>query len=409
LEEYFIKTPSVTRVNQVAYVSTFPPKKCGIATFTSDLINSISQLKILKDQKIISIEDDRLLKSSEDNSSYQICRDLVEDYVLMADLINQSSVDVVNIQHEFGIFGGESGEYICEFLDKLKRPVATTLHTVLPNFENKTKQVFDRIVERSSNLIVLNETTRELVKLYGVPSKKIKVIPHGCPDLPMVPSATLKPVLGLEKRVVLSTFGLLSKGKGIEHVIQALPEIIKKESTIIYNIIGVTHPQIKRAEGENYRETLLQMARNLGVSSHINFVNRFLSKPELYNYLQATDVYITPYPSPNQVSSGTLSYALAAGKAVVSTPYLHAKEALDQDRGLLCNFNDSASIAEKVIEIIENKPLRRSLEQNAYNYSRKFTWPLVAKKYLTLFNELTKQSAKKNLYLSSKNGCSILN
>jgi glycosyltransferase involved in cell wall biosynthesis len=221
------------------------------------------------------------------------------------------------------------------------------------------------------------------------------VIPHGCPDLSMVSSAKVKPILGLKNKVVLSTFGLLSKGKGIEYVIQALPEIIKKEPKIVYNIIGVTHPQVKRAEGENYRNTLLKMAETLGVSGHVKFINRFLSKPELYNYLQATDVYITPYPSPNQVSSGTLSYALAAGKAVVSTPYLHAKEALDEGRGMLCNFNDSASIAEKVTEIIENKSLRRSLEQNAYYYSRKFTWSLVAKKYLALFNELTKQSTKK--------------
>jgi polysaccharide biosynthesis protein PslF len=211
----------------------------------------------------------------------------------------------------------------------------------------------------------------------------------------MVSSAKVKPALGLKNKVVLSTFGLLSKGKGIEHVIQALPEIIKKESRIIYNIIGVTHPQVKKAEGESYRKTLLQMAKNLGVSRHVKFLNRFLTKPELYNYLQATDVYITPYPSPYQVSSGTLSYALAAGKAVVSTPYLHAKEALDQGRGLLCKFNDSASIAEKVTEIIENKSLRRFLEQNAYNYSRKFTWPLAAKKYLALFSELTKKSTKK--------------
>ena len=401
MENYVLSAPNRASVKEVAYVSTFPPKKCGIATFTSDLVNSIGELDKLKAQRVISIDGGRLSKPEDESSRYNVGRDFIEDYVLMADFLNHSSVNVVNIQHEFGIFGGDSGEYICEFLDKLKRPVATTLHTVLPNFENKTKEVFNRVVERSTNLIVLNETTRELVKRYGVPSKKVKVIPHGCPDLPMVSSAKVKPVLGLKNKVVLSTFGLLSKGKGIEHVIQALPEIIKKESKIVYNIIGVTHPQVKRAEGENYRNTLLKMAKTLGVSGHVKFINRFLSKPELYNYLQATDVYITPYPSPNQVSSGTLSYALAAGKAVVSTPYLHAKEALDNGRGLLCKFNDSASIAEKVTEIIENKSLRRSLEQNAYNYSRKFTWPLVAKKYLALFDELTRLSEEKEQTLAA--------
>jgi len=213
--------------------------------------------------------------------------------------------------------------------------------------------------------------------------------------LSRVVSDKVKPILGLKNMIVLSTFGLLSKGKGIENVIQALPEIIKKEPRAIYNVIGVTHPNIIRSEGENYRETLIELVRNLGVSEHVKFLNSFLSKNEIYNYLQATDVYITPYLSPNQVSSGTLSYALAAGKAVVSTPYLHAKEALAEGRGLLCRFNDPASIAEKVIELIEDKPLRRSLEQKAYSYSRRFIWPVVAKRYLALFDDLTKQHAKR--------------
>ena len=391
LANYILDASTVTSVKEVAYVSTFPPRKCGIATFTADLVNSVGQLKKLKDQRIISIDGRRLFKPSDERIEHKIGRDFLEDYVLMADFLNHSAVNVVNVQHEFGIFGGESGEYICEFLDKLKKPVATTLHTVLPNFENKTKQVFQRIVDRSEAIVVLNETERSLVKRYGVSAKKVKVIPHGCPDLPFVNSAKVKPALGLKNKVVLSTFGLLSKGKGIEYVIQALPELIKKEPRIVYYVIGVTHPQVKKAEGENYRNMLLRMAKNLGLREHVKFLNRFVSKPELFTFLQATDVYITPYPSPNQVSSGTLSYALSAGKAVVSTPYLHAKEALGEGRGLFCNFNDSASIAEKVAEIIENKSLRRALEHKAYRYSRKFTWPLIAKKYLALFDDLTKQ------------------
>jgi len=392
LAKYILGDPTLACVKEVAYVSTFPPRKCGIATFTADLVNSVSQLNKLKDQKVISIDGRRLFKPAYEGIEHKIGRDFIEDYVLMADFLNHSSVNVVNIQHEFGIFGGESGEYICSFLDKIKRPVATTLHTVLPHFENKAKEVFHDIVEKSSAIVVLNETTRGLIKQYGVPSKKVRLIPHGCPDLPLVSSAKVKPNLGLKNRVVLSTFGLLSKGKGIEHVIKALPEIVKKEPRLIYYVLGVTHPQVKRVEGEEYRNSLLRMAKNLGLRGHVRFLNRFLSKPELYNYLLATDVYITPYLSPNQVSSGTLSYALAAGKAVVSTPYLHAKEALGEGRGVFCKFNDSASIAERVIEIIQNRRLRRSLEEKAYAYSRKFTWPLVAKKYLKLFDELTRQS-----------------
>ena len=386
LESYVLRSPTVSCAKEVAFLSTFPPKKCGIATFTYDLVNSLKQLGRLESQRVVSISEREQFNPVPQRKEYTIGRDFVEDYLLLADILNASSVNVVNIQHEFGIFGGAAGDYICTFLDKLKIPVATTLHTVLPNFESKTEEVFGRIIDRSTSLVVLNETTRKLVKQYGVSTKKIRLIPHGCPDLPLLSSSKVKPLLGLENKIVLSTFGLLSEGKGIEHVIGALPEIIKREPRIVYNVIGVTHPQVKKAEGENYRKSLLKMAKLLGVSEHVNFYNRFLSKPELYNYLQATDVYITPYPSPNQVSSGALTYALA----VVSTPYLHAQEALSDGRGLFCKFNDSVSIARKVIEIIENKSLRKSLEQKAYSYSRTFTWPLVAKKYLALFDELAR-------------------
>lgn len=382
----------MTTVKEVAYVSTFPPRKCGIATFTSDLVNSISQLNKLKDQKIISIDGRRLFKSLNGGGQHRIGRDSKEDYALTANFLNHTTVNVVNIQHEFGIFGGEAGEYICDFLSKLKKPVATTLHTVLPNFESKTKEVFHKIIDRSAAIIVLNKTTRSLVKQYGVPERKVKLIPHGCPDFPLVPSAKVKPVLGLKNQVVLSTFGLLSKGKGIEYVIGALPKILEREPRIVYYVLGVTHPQVKSSEGEAYRNTLMKQAKELGLRGHVKFLNRFLSKPELFTYLQATDVYITPYLSRNQVSSGTLSYALAAGKAVISTPYLHAKEALGEGRGLFCNFNDSESIADRITEIIDNKPLRRSLEHKAYKYSRKFTWPSVARKYLKLFDELTRRT-----------------
>ncbi|MCL5877859.1 MAG: glycosyltransferase family 4 protein [Candidatus Bathyarchaeota archaeon] len=392
LANYSLGTPTLASVKEVAYVSTFPPRKCGIATFTADLVNSMGQLNKLRNQKVISIDGRRLFKPTFEGFEHKIGRDFAEDYVLMANFLNNSLVNVVNIQHEFGIFGGESGEYICQFLDRIKRPVATTLHTVLPNFENKAKEVFHKVVEKSSAIVVLNETTRSLLSSYGVPSKKVKLIPHGCPDLSLVASSKVKPKLGLKNKVVLSTFGLLGRGKGIEHVIEALPKIVKKEPRLVYYVLGVTHPQVKKAEGEEYRNSLLRKAKNLGLRDHVRFLNRFLSKAELYNYLQATDIYITPYLSPNQVSSGTLSYALAAGKAVVSTPYLHAKEALGEGRGLFCRFNDSESIAEQVSTVIEDRKLRRSLEKKAYLYSRKFTWPLVAKKYLKLFDELTLHS-----------------
>lgn len=392
LEKYVLgSTPSIS-LKEVAYLSTFPPRKCGIATFTADLVNSVGQLNKLKTQKVISIDGRRFYKPLYSETTHKIGRDFIEDYLLMAEFLNHSPVNVVNIQHEFGIFGGQSGEYVCSFLDRVKKPVATTLHTVLPDFDGKAKEVFHEIVDRSAAIVVLNKTTRSLLKRYGVPERKVKLIPHGCPNMELVSSTKVKPILGLKNRVVLSTFGLLSKGKGIEHVIEALPKIVKKEPRIVYYVLGVTHPQVKMTEGEAYRNMLLRRAKELGLRGHVKFLNRFLSKPELLNYLQATDVYITPYISPNQVSSGTLSYALGAGKAIVSTPYLHAKEALGEGRGLFCDFNDSDSIVERVNEIIGNKRIRKSLELKAYSYSRKFTWPLVAKKYLNLFDELTRQS-----------------
>ncbi len=357
----------------------------------------MGQLKKLKNQRVISIDGRQLSKPAYECGEQKIGRDFLEDYISMADFLNHTGVNAVNIQHEFGIFGGESGEFICTFLEKLKKPVATTLHTVLPNFENKTKEVFSTIVEKSTAIVVLNKTTRALVESYGVPSRKVKLIPHGCPDLPLVASEKIKPTLGLKNKVVLSTFGLLSRGKGIENVIEALPQIVKKEPRLVYYVLGVTHPQVKSYEGEEYRNMLHGIVKKLGLRNHVRFLNRFLSKHELYSYLQATDVYITPYLSPNQVSSGTLSYALSAGKAVVSTPYLHAKEALGEGRGVFCKFNDSESIVERVTEVIEDAELRMSLEKNAYRYSRGFTWPKVAKKYLELFDELSRRSDMKRV------------
>jgi glycosyltransferase involved in cell wall biosynthesis len=392
LAKYVIGSSPVASLNEVAYVSTYPPRKCGIATFTADLVWSTGQLNKIKRQTVIPIDGRRLYKSASGNVQHKIGRDFLEDYELMAGLLNKTDVDAVNVQHEFGIFGGENGEYICSFLEKLVKPVSTTLHTVLPSFEAAQRRVFDRIVNRSDAIVVLNETTKKLLRQYGVSSKKLKLIPHGCPNVPLVDSEQAKPALGLKNRMVLSTFGLLSRGKGIEHVIEALPKIIKKEPRVVYYVLGVTHPQVKAIEGETYRNMLMRKAKELGINLHVKFLNRFLSKPELFRYLQATDIYITPYLSPNQISSGTLSYALGAGKAVVSTPYLHAKEALGEGRGVFCEFNDSDSIAQKTLEIMENKPLRKSLERHAYMYSRNFTWPLVASKYLAVYDELAKPS-----------------
>jgi glycosyltransferase involved in cell wall biosynthesis len=345
---------------------------------------------------VVSIDGRPLLQGFYKKIYHKIRRDNKADYIWMADYINKTTVEIINIQHEFGIFGGEWGSNICAFLGKIKKPIVTTLHTVLPDFTPDALRVFNEIIKKSSAIVVMNKISRQLLESYNVPPEKINLIPHGCPDVPLVSSRQVKPLLGLEGKLVLSTFGLLSRGKGIEYVIRALPRILKKHPNTLYYILGVTHPQVKKTEGETYRNMLRQLAKDLGVQDHVKFLNRFLKKTELIQYLQASDVYITPYLAPNQVSSGTLSYALGAGKAVVSTPYLHAKEALSEERGVFCGFQDFQSIADSVLSILGNPVFQKTLELNAYRYSRAFTWPIVAKQYLDLFDKLTNSGVNHN-------------
>ncbi len=341
---------------------------------------------------VVSIDGRQLLQGFYKKINHKIRRDNKADYLWIADYINKTDIEVINIQHEFGIFGGEWGSNICAFLGKIKKPIVTTLHTVLPDFNSEALNVFNQIIKKSSAIVVMNKISCSLLESYGVSSEKIHLIPHGCPDVPLVSSQQAKPLLGLDDKVVLSTFGLLSKGKGVEYVIKALPKILKKYPNTLYYILGVTHPQVKKTEGETYRNMLRELSKDLGVQDHVKFLNRFLKKTELIKYLQASDVYITPYLSPNQVSSGTLSYALGAGKAVVSTPYLHAKEALSEGRGVFCEFQNAQSIADSVLSIVGNPLYQKTLELNAYRYSRAFTWSIVAKQYLDLFDQLTKNS-----------------
>jgi glycosyltransferase involved in cell wall biosynthesis len=230
----------------------------------------------------------------------------------------------------------------------------------------------------------------ELLKNYNIKHEKINIIPHGCPNVAFAASERFKTSLGLKDRIILSTFGLINRGKGIQHAIRALSSLVKKEPRILYLIIGETHPEVRKVEGERYRKKLIRLVDELQLGKHVRFYNRFLSKRELIRYLQATDIYITPYIHRNQISSGTLVYALGTGKAVISTPYLHAEEALEGGRGLMCKFRDPASIAECIKRLIEDPELRRSLERKAYAYSRNFTWPRVAEKHVQLFNRLLK-------------------
>jgi len=256
---------------------------------------------------------------------------------------------------------------------------------VQPDFDPKAIEILKYIAERSENIVIISHAAIDMLKNQGIPYKKCVVIPHGCPDIEKINNASVKDSLGLKGYLVASTFGLISSGKGIEYAIQALPEVIKKEPRIIYLIIGETHPEVRKNEGEKYRNELMKLVYDLKIQKHVRFTNRFLTNRELIKYLQATDIYITPYISPNQISSGTLTYALGAGKAVVSTPYFHALEALANGRGVLCKFKDSTSIAEGIIKLLDEN-FRHTIQKRAYKYSRRFLWKNVARKYMNLIN-----------------------
>ena len=375
---------------RIGYFSTYPPRECGIANFTKDLIDSICDLNGLK-HSVIAINEKGALYDYDRRVKWNIDRDDAEDYVKAAEYVNSSNIQLLVVQHEFGLYGGDYGEYIKLFLDNVKKPVITTLHTVQSNFDKKAIEVLKYIVERSEAIIVIAHAAIDMLKRQGIPYKKCIVIPHGCPSIDCKNNKSIKESLGLEDRLVASTFGLISSGKGIEYAIRALPEVIKKEPRIIYLIIGETHPEVRKHEGEKYRNELTRLVSELGLEEHVRFTNRFITKRELIKFLQATDIYLTPYISPNQISSGTLIYALGAGKAVVSTPYYHAIEVLANDRGVLCRFEDSASIAEGINRLLDEN-LRSAIQKRAYKYSRRFLWKNVARKYLNLINAVTENT-----------------
>ena len=374
---------------KIAYVSSYPPRECGIATFTKNLIVASNKLNIFRKPRVIAINEKEAIYNYDRRVRCQIRRDFQKDYVKAASYINSSKVDLVNLQHEFGLFGGEWGEYINTFLEKLQKPVVSTLHTISPSFEPKAKTVLKQIAEHSSKIITMTNTAKKIIMDYDVPQNKIEIIQHGCPDVPFVDSNKIKSSLfGLKRKTVLSTFGLLSRSKGIQHVIKALPEVVDKYPEIVYIVIGETHPEVRKFEGERYRKKLIKLVEDLDLFENVKFHNRFLHERELIKYLQATDIYITPSLEPNQISSGTLVYAMGTGKAIIATPYLHAQEALGNGRGILCKFKDHRSITKGIIQLLEDEELRMIMQRKAYSYSRDFTWNEVAKRYANLFRRM---------------------
>lgn len=363
---------------KVALVGNFAPRKCGIATFTTDVFQQLKQYRPDIAIDVYALDDPDAGLVYEDIVATIPCADPSE-FEMAARKINESAPDVVWLQHEYGIFGGESGELVCDFVDRLAPPLVLTLHTVLTAPSVKQRAILVHLISRASRIMVMSRHSRDvLVKLYNAPAEAIVVIEHGAPDRPFGRQPEFKKMLGLRDRMIMMTFGLLGPGKGLERAIEALPAIAKSHPDILYRIVGATHPNLVAREGEAYREKLLALAEKLGVAQHIEWDNRFLDTEELLDQLEASDIYVTPYLNLQQSTSGTLSYAVALGKAVVSTPYVHACELLSGGAGVLIDRDSAKDIAAAVIDLLDEPDRLRAVQCRAYAKGRETIWPRFA-------------------------------
>ncbi|MCJ7520892.1 MAG: glycosyltransferase [Dehalococcoidia bacterium] len=375
----------------ILYVSTFPPRMCGIATVTQDLTHAMD--KMLSPR----VESRILALNPNDVLSYHYSRKVIlqlnkenqQDYVEVARKINSmDEVLLVDIQHEFGIFGGERGSYLIPFICTLKKPTVINFHTVLPEPDGELRNTVRSLAENVSAITVMTELSRKiLVQDYEIPNRKIRVIPHGIHSQSFVSSRHAKMALGFSDRVVLSTFGLLNRGKGLEYVIEALPEVIKRFPSVIYIYFGVTHPVVLREEGESYRNEIIKKIYELNLFDHVKLYNKYFPIGELLRFLKATDIYISPGLEQNQAVSGTLSYALGTGRPVISTPFANAKELITDDVGILVKFRDPRSFADAIIRLLEDEELRLQMGKNAYFGTRRMIWSNVAIRQAEVFSE----------------------
>jgi glycosyltransferase involved in cell wall biosynthesis len=375
--------------NRIAIVGNYLPRRCGIATFTTDLCDAIHGEYGATELLALPVNDTEEGYTYPARVRFELSEDNLASYRQAADFLNFSNIDLVCLQHEYGIFGGRAGAHILELLRRLRMPLATTLHTVLRDPNPDQRAVMTEIAALSDRMIVMSQHSAEILQeVFQVPTDKIDLIPHGIPDLPFTDPNFYKDGFGTEGKDVLLTFGLLSPNKGIENVIQALPTILSCHSNVIYMVAGATHPHILRREGDKYRAYLQKLAVDLGVEANVVFRNRFVSPEEMVELIGAADIYITPYKHKAQVVSGTLAYALSAGKAIISTPYLHAVELLDGERGVLVPFDDPEAIAAKTIELLDDNTARHAMRKRAYLHARDMVWKRVAQKYMKSFERI---------------------
>ena len=377
---------SSAKIQKVAFLGDYLPRKCGIATFTHDLRHAVGGQYPAVDCSVVPVDDIEGGYDYPAEVRFEIQEQELASYRRAADFLNFANVDVVCLQHEFGIYGGTAGGHILTLLRDLRVPVVSTLHTVLESPNDDQRRVMIRLCELSARVVVMAERSRKfLLEIYGVPAEKIDLIPHGIPDMPFVDSSFFKDQFDVEGKFVALTFGLLSPNKGIESVLQAMPKIIAQSPDFMYIILGATHPNLVREHGEIYRLSLERLAQKLDIQKHVIFYNRFVELQELTEFIGAADIYITPYLNEAQAVSGTLAYAYGCGKAVISTPYWHAAELLADDRGILVPFGDSDAIADAVIDLWQDDARRNSMRKRAYLVGREMVWSHVAHLYMESF------------------------
>jgi glycosyltransferase involved in cell wall biosynthesis len=375
-------------INRVAFLGDYLPRQCGIATFTTDICEAVASEFPECDCLVGAVNDRPEGYDYPARIRFEIDEKEIDSYRRAADFLNINNVEVVSVQHEFGVYGGPAGSHLLAFLRDVHMPVVTTLHTVLSEPSANEMSVMKQLNELSSRFIVMADRGRDLLeKVYGVSPDKIDLIPHGVPDVQFIDPSFNKDQFGVEGKVVLLTFGLLSPNKGIENVIEALPSILERHPDVVYIVLGATHPNLIAHEGESYRLKLERLAADRGVTGNVIFYNRFVTLAELTDFIGAADIYITPYLNKAQITSGTLAYAFGAGKAVISTPYWYAQELLANQRGILVPFADPAAIAEAVDRYLSDPPMMTAMRKRAWKLGRRMIWPVVAQQYMESFKK----------------------